>query len=127
MKTTTSIKKTRKPSTSGDFKKLKLLVTVVNRNKTEFFIDLLSGNEINFQMSLPAQGTAGLETLGLLGLADSDKSVLFSLVREDKADEALKMLDEKFHKLRGGKGIAFTIPLSGVIGVAIYRFLGNIQ
>jgi hypothetical protein len=63
----------------------------------------------------------------LLGLADSDKSVLFSIVREDKADEALKQLDEKFHKIRGGKGIAFTIPLSGVIGVAIYRFLGNIK
>lgn len=127
MRTTTTTKKTKKPPTSGDFKKLKLLITVVNRNKTEFFIDLLSGMEVNFQTSIPAQGTAGSETLRLLGLADSDKSVLFSIVREDKADEALKQLDEKFHKIRGGKGIAFTIPLSGVIGVAIYRFLGNIK
>ena len=127
MRLSTFIKKNKKAPSGGDFKKLKLLVTVVNRNKTEFFLDLLSGEEINFQTSVPTQGTAGSETLRLLGLTDSDKSVLFSLVREDKAEIALKLLDEKFHTVRGGKGIAFTIPLSSVIGVAIYRFLGNIQ
>ena len=100
---------------------------MVNRNKQEFFLDLLSGFAVNFQTSVPAQGTAGSETLRLLGLTDSDKSVLFSIVREDKAEEILAVLSEKFQKVRGGKGIAFTIPLSGVIGVAIYRFLGNIQ
>jgi hypothetical protein len=115
------------PSKNVVSDKLELMITVINRNKTEFFIDLLSSHGVNFQTSMPAQGTAGSETLRLLGLTDSDKSVLFSVIREDKADEALKLLDDKFHKVRGGKGIAFTIPLSGVIGVAIYRFLGNIQ
>lgn len=127
MRLSTFVKKNKKAPSSGDFKKLKLLVTVVNRNKTEFFLDLLSGEEINFQTSVPAQGTAGNETLKLLGLADSDKSVLFSVVREDKAENILRLLDDKFHSVRGGKGIAFTIPLSSVIGVAIYRFLGNIK
>ena len=127
MKSTTTTKKTKKPPIHGDIKRLKLLITVVNRNKQEFFLDLLSGFEVNFQTSVPAQGTAGSETLRLLGLTDSDKSVLFSIVREDKTEEILSVLNEKFHKVRGGKGIAFTIPLSGVIGVAIYRFLGNIQ
>ena len=127
MRSTTTTKKTKKPPIHGDIKKLKLLITVVNRNKQEFFLDLLSGFAVNFQTSVPAQGTAGSETLRLLGLTDSDKSVLFSIVREDKAEEILAVLSEKFQKVRGGKGIAFTIPLSGVIGVAIYRFLGNIQ
>ncbi len=127
MRLSTFAKKNKKAPSSGDFKKLKLLVTVINRNKTEFFLDLLSGEEINFQTSVPAQGTAGSETLKLLGLADSDKSVLFSIVREDKAEDILRLLDDKFHSVRGGKGIAFTIPLSSVIGVAIYRFLGNIK
>lgn len=127
MRLSTFIKKNKKAPSSTDFKKLKLLVTVVNRNKTEFFLDLLSGEDINFQTSVPAQGTAGSETLKLLGLADSDKSVLFSIVREDKTENVLRLLDEKFHTVRGGKGIAFTIPLSSVIGVAIYRFLGNIK
>ena len=108
-----------------DLKKLKLLVTVVNRKKTEFYLDYLTGFEVNFQTAVAAQGTAKSDTLYLLGLADSDKSVIFSILREDRAEEAMQGLEEKFQTLRGGKGIAFTVPLTGVIGVAIYRFLSN--
>ncbi len=112
-------------SVDNGFKKLKILVTVVNRKKTELFMDLLTAYEVNFQTSVLAQGTARSETLYMLGLEDSDKSVIFSVLREDKAPEALRMLEEKFHTIKDGKGIAFTIPMSSVIGVAIYRFLSN--
>jgi hypothetical protein len=127
------IKKPRKTKTAENtsananngFKKLKILVTVVNRKKTELFMDLLTAYEVNFQTSVLAQGTARSETLYMLGLEDSDKSVIFSVLREDKAPEAMRMLEEKFHTIKDGKGIAFTIPMSSVIGVAIYRFLSN--
>ena len=108
-----------------DLKKLKLLITVVNRKKTEFYLDYLTGFEVNFQTAMAAQGTASSDMMYLLGLVDSDKSVIFSILREDRAEEAMQGLEEKFHTLRGGKGIAFTVPLTGVIGVAIYRFLSN--
>jgi hypothetical protein len=107
------------------FKKLKILVTVVNRRKTELFMDLLSAYEINFQTAVLAQGTAKDEMLYMLGLEDSDKSVIFSVLREDKVADAMHMLEEKFHSIKDGKGIAFTIPMSSVVGVAIYRFLSN--
>lgn len=120
--------KTKKPAPAASgFKKLKLLITVVNRNKTEFYTDFLSAFDINFQTSVLAQGTARSETLYMLGLEDSDKSVIFSVLREDKATEAMQALDEKFHTLKNGKGIAFTVPMSSVIGAAIYRFLSNHQ
>jgi len=61
----------------------------------------------------------------MLGLEDSDKSVIFSVIREDKAEEALHAIEDKFNTLKRGKGIAFTIPMSSVIGVAMYRFLSN--
>ena len=73
-----------------DLKKLKLLVTVVNRKKTEFYLDYLTGFEVNFQTAVAAQGTAKSDTLYLLGLADSDKSVIFSILREDRAEEAMQ-------------------------------------
>lgn len=107
------------------FKKLKLLITVVNRKKAELFMDLLTAYEVNFQTSVLAQGTARSEMLYMLGLEDSDKSVIFSVLREDKAPDAMHMLEEKFQTIKGGKGIAFTVPMSSVIGVAIYRFLSN--
>ena len=32
---------------------------------------------------------------------------------------------EKFRTVKGGKGIAYTVPMTSVIGVAIYQFLSN--
>ena len=123
--TTNPVKTGKRKRTVSDFKKLKILVTIVPRRKTEFFIDFLGGFEVNFQSVLLGQGTAKSEASHMLGLEDADKSVLLSLVREDRAEEALRGLDEKFHAVKGGKGIAFTIPVSSVIGVALYGFLSN--
>ena len=112
------------PAGNG-IKKLKILITIVNRSKTEYFMDLLTDFEVNFQTTVLAQGTATNETMHLLGLEDSDRSVIFSVLREDKAEEALHAIEDKFATLRRGKGIAFTVPMSSVIGVAMYQFLSN--
>ena len=127
------IKKTRKTKTAeggaapvdNGFKKLKLLITVVNRSKAELFMDLLTAYEVNFQTSVLANGTARSEMLYMLGLEDSEKSVILSVIREEKAADAMQMLEDKFQTIKKGKGIAFTVPMSSVIGVAIYRFLSN--
>ena len=63
--------------------------------------------------------------LYMLGLEDSEKSVILSVIREGKAADAMQMLEDKFQTIKEGKGIAFTVPMSSVIGVAIYRFLSN--
>ena len=106
-------------------RKLKLLVTVVNREKAEFYTDFIQSFEVNFQTAMAARGTANQETLRLLGLADSDKTVIFSVIREDMCDKALSALEKKFETIKNGKGIAYTVPMTGTIGVAIYRFLSN--
>lgn len=106
-------------------RKLKLLVTVVNRQKAEFYMDFIQSFEVNLQTSLAAHGTASQETLRLLGLGESDKTVIFSVIREDMCEKALSALDQKFKTIKNGKGIAYTIPMTGTIGVAIYRFLSN--
>ena len=106
-------------------RKLKLLVTVVNREKAEFYVDFIQSFEVNFQTSLAAHGTASQETLRLLGLGESSKTVILSVIREDMCDTALAALDQKFKTIKNGKGIAYTIPMTGTIGVAIYQFLSN--
>ncbi len=118
-------KRRQLPAEPLPVKKIKLLVTVVNKNKAEFYTDLLQSFEINMQMVMRAYGTAGSEMLHYMGLEESEKTVIFSFVREDQAPAALAALDEKFRTLRGGKGIAYTVPISGVIGAAIYQFLSN--
>ena len=106
-------------------KKLLLLFTIVNRNKAEFYVDVLQKFEINMQMILAANGTADTSIQSLLGLTDSEKSVIISVIRRDKCRAALAELADKFKTVKGGKGIAYTVPMTSTIGVAIYQFLAN--
>ena len=105
--------------------KLKLLFTIVNREKTELYTALIQGFNVNMQLSTAARGTASREIMQMLGLSDKNKSLIVSVIREDTEDMLLRFLDEKFHTIKNGKGIAFTVSMSSVIGVAVYRFLGN--
>ena len=105
-------------------KKLKLVFTVVDRAKAEFYLDVLSQFEVNFQMAAGGKGTATSELVEMLGL-NIHKAVLMSVVREDMVDPIMKCLEGKFTTIRGGKGIAFAVPLSSVIGVNMYQFLSN--
>lgn len=105
--------------------RLKLLITVVNREKVEFYTDLIQSFEVNMQFSSVASGTATSDILHMMGLEESQKGVIFSIVREDKAPAILQALEERFATIKRGKGIAYTVPLSGMIGVSMYQFLCN--
>ncbi len=105
-------------------KKLKLLITVVDRQKAEFYLDVISQFEVNLQMVLSGKGIANSEILELLGL-NNHKAVILSVIREDLTDAIMNCLDEKFLTIKKGKGIAFAIPLSSVIGVNLYQFMSN--
>ena len=105
--------------------KLKLLFTIVNRSKAEFYMDLLQSFDINMQISMYGNGTASTETLRFLGLSDSEKAVIISVIKESRVKEALSLLEDKFNTIKNGKGIAYTVPMTGTVGVAIYQFLSN--
>lgn len=105
-------------------KKLKLLFTVVERQKAEFYLDVLSQYDVNCQLVVSGKGTATSEIADLLGL-NQQKAVLLSVIREDRTDTIMNLLEEKFATIRNGKGIAFAVPMSSVIGVNLYRFLSN--
>ena len=105
-------------------KKLKLLFTVVDRQKGEFYMDVISQFDVNCQMIMSGLGTANSELVELLGL-ESHKAVILSVVREELVDTVMNTLEDKFTTIRNGKGIAFAVPLSGVIGVNMYRFLSD--
>ena len=105
--------------------KLKLLITIVNREKADFYMDLLQSFEVNMQFCALGRGTAGSDLLHVMGLEDSGKAVIFSIIREDRAEAALAALAERFQTIKKGKGIAYTVPMSGMIGVSLYSFFCN--
>ena len=105
-------------------KKLKLVITVVDRAKAEFYLDVLSQFEVNFQMVTSGKGTASSELVDMLGL-NLHKAVIMSVVREDVVPSLIRCLEDKFRTVRHGKGIAIAVPMSGIIGVNMYKFLSN--
>ena len=105
-------------------KKLKLLFTVVDRPKGEFYLDVLSQFDVNFQMAMGGLGTVNSELAELLGL-EPHKTVILSVVREDLVDTVMNCLEDKFRTVRNGKGICFAVPLASVIGVNLYQFLSD--
>ena len=105
-------------------KKLKIIITVVDRPKGEFYLDVIGGFEVNCQMLLSGQGTASSELVDLLGL-NPEKAVIVSVAREDLVPRIMNTLEQKFKTVRGGNGVAFAVPLSSIIGVNTYQFMSN--
>lgn len=118
-------KRTANPNTVKS-NRLKLLITVVSRNKAEYFMDLIQSFKVNMQMVALANGTADAKMLGLMGLSgNNEKAVIFSVIQEEKIPAALAALENKFNTIKDGKGISFTVPLTSVIGALIYGFLSD--
>ncbi len=115
----------KKAASTVTSNRLKLLVTVVGRSKTEYYLDLIQSFDVNLQAVALGQGTADAKTLSFLGLTDTDKSVIFSVIQENKIPDALHILGEKFKTIKDGKGIAFTVPFTSVVGTLIFGFLSN--
>ena len=63
-------------------KKLKVLFTVVDRPKAEFYLDVLEGYEVNMQTVIYGKGTAPKEIYEYLNLGDLDCSV--AIIRTSK-------------------------------------------
>ena len=105
-------------------KKLKLLITVVDRPKGEFYLDVISQFEVNSQLLVGGLGTANSDLIELLGL-NIHKAVILSVAREDQVGPIMDCLEEKFTTIKKGKGISFAVPLSSVIGVNTYQYLSN--
>jgi len=108
-------------------KKLVILVSIVERNKADFYLSALEGYEVNMQTIFYAKGTAPTEMRRYFGIVDNGKAVLLSVVKESRIKEIFAAYEDKYFKTKNGKGIAFTIPIESTIGVMVYRFLADIK
>ena len=105
--------------------KLMLLITIVQKGKGTFFADFLKSFDVNLQICVVGTGTAKNDLVEFLGIKDSKRTVIFSVVKENKLKSILEALEERFETVNNGSGIAFAIPLSSVIGKLSYGILSN--
>ena len=92
---------------------LKLLVTIVDRGKGESAVALYRAHMLHFEYLCMGLGTASSKTLDYFGLSETEKDVVLTLVPAPKVREVIEAANEKFGLTKPGRGILFTIPLSG--------------
>lgn len=105
--------------------KLKVLITIVNRGKGNFYYDLIEDFGVNMQLLIDAKGTTPNNLNNIWGMENRERDVIISFIAEDHVKKVLKTLESKFETVRNGDGIAFVIPVSSIIGVTVYQFLTN--
>lgn len=105
--------------------KLMMVIAIVNESKVRYYTNLIQSFEGNLYLSMPASGTSEMAILDYVSLSRSYRSAIFSIVREEKVKDLLEALEENFNTLKGGGGVAVTVPLSSIIGALTYGFLSN--
>jgi hypothetical protein len=98
---------------------LKLLGVIVDRTLTEKIAKILKEEQVRFNFITLGEGTAASDILAFLGLNSVDKSLVGCLVPEFVASPLLRSISDRIQLARPGRGIAFTMPLSGVSGAAL--------
>lgn len=105
-----------------DNESLEMVVTIIPKGKGAYFLKLYDRVECSCQTSMPGLGTADSMMLGLFGLSDIEKDVIFTLIKKSEIEKVFSILD---NELEVNKGIAFSVPLSGIVGKSLYMFLTN--
>ena len=104
---------------------LKLLLTIVDRDKGEAVSRLLTREGVMIQFIALGTGTANQGLLALMGLKDTAKDVVFSFMRAGVAAQAMQRLRYALEIDQPGRGIAFTVPIGSVGGSQTVRYLSG--
>lgn len=104
-------------------KKLKLFFVIVNDGQADSIISRLHELGCACSVVTNARGTAKQESYELLGFGNPKKQMIIALINEQSVDEVIGYLESRFRVSNAAKGIAFSLTISSVIGVSIYKFL----
>ena len=104
--------------------RIRLMVIILDRGKGARAAELFASYGLPLHYGTPGRGTANSELLDYLGLGETEKDVVFSLVPGCTIPGLLQAAGEKLQLPTPGKGILFTIPLSAVGGGAA-RFINS--
>lgn len=96
--------------------RIKLMATIVDRGRGPKVVDLYRAQQLHFNYACLGRGTAHSRMLDTLGLSETEKDVVLTLIPQEKTAEVLSLAREQFHLVHPGQGILFTLPLTGVSG-----------
>ena len=108
--------------TRKDIKKLVLYTVIVSRGQGDNIIRIFKANKSSAQFLQFGRGTYKKSFHEIFDIEDTEKDIVYSLVREDVVPEIKKELDILFANSKKHIGIAYTINLTSIVGVKLYKF-----
>ncbi|MDF9824420.1 hypothetical protein M2475_000710 [Breznakia sp. PF5-3] len=94
--------------------RLNLIITVVDRNKGCKVMKIFKSLGTHWHYMLSGEGTMNSEMMELLGLGTSEKSIALCIVPHFRVSEFMQTIRRELRMDMKGKGVGFTLPISGV-------------
>jgi hypothetical protein len=122
----TAIKPAGLSQSPDTFKRVEVLFTIMDSGKGDEVVKSLRECGVTYNLVSMGYGASGHDIADFFGFNDSEKDIVLSVVTKDRVRDILNMLLYKFDMDKPDKGIAFTIPISGVSGPLALRYISGL-
>lgn len=93
---------------------MKLLISIVPRSLTDEVNRIIGKQTLDFQMVVPAEGTASREILDYFNLGKSERDLILSVVQGEDIPKIFKAFETEIDFITRGQGVAFTVELDAI-------------
>ena len=104
-------------------KNYKLMIVVVDRGLAKKVQEILHTVKETYMFITIGSGTANSEILDYLGLGETEKDIIFTVMDSSLIKESFELLNKNMNFTRPGHGIAFTISLNSISGKKALKIL----
>ncbi len=100
----------------------KLLAVIMDRDGVKKLEDILREKRAHFHFMANGLGTASSDILKTFGLSGTEKTVCLVLEPANRIRKLMNSVVERLEFVRPGRGIAFTMPVSGMCAAVSHVF-----
>ena len=104
---------------------LSYLITIVKRSDADVFTEFFRSENVPLSLKMLGMGTARDNIRRLLGLAETEKEVFMCPVTDAKSKDLLKKLVYQMNLDAVGRGIAYSVPISSIVGSSTLQQLSD--
>lgn len=104
--------------------RVKLLVSIVGKRDLGKLKDVIDECSVALTIVFAGTGTAHSQVLDYLGIGETEKKVVLSLIPESDEEEIVREIRTRISLYLVGRGISFTIPLTGVSEIVANAITG---
>lgn len=106
-----------------ELRPLKLFIISVPYGQATPIQKILNEYETSISLFMSGEGCRFKSRFEMMNT--NKKSILFAVVREDKAEVLKRRLEERINISKASQGYAIILNITSVAGVTIYKFLSN--